>query len=95
MFIGIIGAWLGGLSADVTTAEFLYGLKYEFNSFYVTYAVIKTIVFAFIIASVSSYFGYYAKGGAIAVGKSSTLAVVSSSILILLFNYLLTNIILS
>ena len=95
MFIGMIGAWLGGLSAGVTTAEFLYGLKYEFNSFYVTYAIIKTIFFAFIISSVSAYFGYQTKGGAIAVGKSSTQAVVSSSILILLFNYILTDLLLS
>ena len=69
--------------------------KYEFNSFYVTYAIIKTIFFAFIISSVSSYFGYQTKGGAIAVGKSSTQAVVSSSILILLFNYILTDLLLS
>jgi phospholipid/cholesterol/gamma-HCH transport system permease protein len=95
MSIGMIGAWAGGLSADITTADFMYGLKYEFNSFYVTYAVIKTVFFAFIISSVSAYFGYHTKGGAIAVGKSSTTAVVASSILILLFNYLLTDIILS
>ena len=95
MSIGMIGAWAGGLSADVTTADFMYGLKYEFNSFYVTYAMIKTVFFAFIISSVSAYFGYHTKGGAIAVGKSSTTAVVASSILILLFNYVLTDIILS
>ena len=95
MSIGIIGAWAGGLSADVTTVDFMYGLKYEFNPFYVTYAMIKTIFFAFIISSVSAYCGYHTKGGAIAVGKSSTTAVVASSILILLFNYLLTDIILS
>lgn len=95
MFIGMIGAWAGGLSADVTTADFLYGLRYEFNSFFITYAIIKTVFFAFIISSVSAYYGYHAKGGAIAVGKSSTLAVVSSSILILVFNYILTDFILS
>jgi len=95
MSIGMIGAWAGGLSADITTADFMYGLKYEFNPFYVTYAVIKTVFFAFIISSVSAYYGYHTKGGAIAVGKSSTTAVVASSILILLFNYLLTDIILS
>ena len=95
MGIGMIGAWAGGLSADITTADFIYGLKYEFNPFYITYAMIKTIFFAFIISSVSAYFGYHTKGGAIAVGKSSTTAVVASSILILLFNYLLTDIILS
>ena len=95
MSIGMIGAWAGGLSADVTTADFISGLRYGFNPFYITYAMIKTIFFAFIISSVSAYFGYHTKGGAIAVGKSSTIAVVASSILILLFNYLLTDIILS
>ena len=95
MGIGMVGAWIGGLSADVTTPDFIYGLKYEFTQFYVTYAIIKTIFFAFIISSVSAYYGYHTQGGAIAVGKSSTKAVVASSILILLFNYLLTDILLS
>ncbi len=95
MSIGMIGAWVGAMAADVITADFFAGLKYEFNSFYVTYAIIKTIIFAFIISSVSAYFGYYTKGGAIAVGKSSTKAVVYSSILILIFNFLLTDILLS
>lgn len=95
MGIGMIGAWIGALSADITTAEFLFGLKYEFNPFYITYAIIKTIFFAFIISSVSAFFGYYTKDGAIAVGKSSTRAVVTSSILILIFNYILTDLILA
>tara|TARA_B100000767_G_scaffold89686_1_gene86197 strand:+ start:208 stop:495 length:288 start_codon:yes stop_codon:yes gene_type:complete len=95
MGIGMIGAWVGGLSVDITTANFMYGLKYEFNPFYISYAITKTIFFAFIISSVSAYFGYHTKGGAIAVGKSSTAAVVTSSILILIFNYILTDIILS
>jgi len=95
MGIGMIGALVGALSADITTVEFLSGLKYDFNSFYVTYAIIKTIFFAFIISSVSAYFGFYTKGGAIAVGKASTQAVVSSSILILICNYILTDLILS
>ena len=46
----LIGAWAGGLSSDITTAEFMYGLKYDFNPFYITYAIIKTIFFAFIIS---------------------------------------------
>ena len=95
MGIGMIGAWAGGLSTGITTADFMHGLKYEFTPFYITYAMIKTVFFAFIISSTSAYFGYYTKGGAIAVGKSSTTAVVASSVLILLFNYLLTDIILS
>ena len=95
MGVGMIGAWVGGLSADITSADFMYGLKYEFTPFYVNYAIIKTIFFALIISTVSAYFGYHTKGGAIAVGRASTNAVVTSSILILLFNYILTDIILS
>ena len=95
MSIGMIGAWIGGLSADISTSEFLYGLKYEFNPFYITYALIKTIFFAFIISSVSAYFGYNTKGGAINVGKASTKAVVVSSIIILILNYILTDLLLS
>ena len=95
MAIGMVGAWVGGLSVNFTTPDFIYGLKYEFISFYVTYAIIKTLFFAFIVASVSAYFGYHAKGGAIAVGRSSTEAVVYSSVLILVFNFVLTKIILA
>jgi len=61
----------------------------------VSYALIKTVVFAFIITSVSSYHGYYTQGGALEVGRSSTKAVVYSSIIILLFNVLITQILLS
>jgi phospholipid/cholesterol/gamma-HCH transport system permease protein len=95
MSIGMIGAWVGALSVNVTTTDFIYGLKYEFVPFYVTYSIIKTIVFAFIVSSVSSYFGYHAKGGAMAVGRSSTEAVVYSSIVILVFNFVLTKLILT
>lgn len=95
MSIGVIGAWIGGLSTDVTTADFMSGLKYDFKPFYITYALIKTLVFAFIVSSVSSYFGYHARGGAVDVGRSSTKAVVYSSILILIFNFILTDLILA
>ena len=95
MGIGMIGAWIGALSVNVTTVDFVSGLKYEFISFYVTYAIIKTVAFAFIVSSISSYFGYHTKGGAIAVGKSSTEAVVYSSIIILVFNFILTKLILT
>ncbi len=95
MGIGMVGAWIGALSVNITTTDFLYGLRYEFISFYITYAIIKTLVFAFIVSSISSYFGYHAQGGAIAVGKSSTEAVVYSSIFILVFNFILTKLILA
>ena len=89
MGIGMFGGWLGSISVDVTTADFLYGLKYEFNPFYITYSLTKTVVFAFIITSVSSYYGYFTKGGALEVGVSSTKAVVYSSVVVLIFNFIL------
>ena len=95
MGIGMIGAWVGALSVDITTTEFLSGLRYEFVSYYITYAIVKTIFFAFIVSSISSYFGYHVKGGSIAVGKSSTDAVVYCSIVILVFNFILTKLILA
>ena len=95
MGIGMFGGWLGSISVDVTTVDFLEGLKYEFIPFYVTYALTKTIVFAFIITSVSSYYGYFTKGGALEVGVSSTKAVVYSSVGVLIFNFILTKLLLA
>lgn len=95
MGIGMFGGWLGSISVDVTTADFLEGLKYEFIPFYVTYALTKTVVFAFIITTVSSYYGYFTKGGALEVGVSSTKAVVYSSIVVLIFNFILTKLLLT
>ena len=95
MGTGMFGGWLGSISVDVTTADFLYGLKYEYNPFYVTYALTKTVVFAFIITSVASFYGYYTKGGALEVGVSSTKAVVYSSVFVLIFNFILTQLLLA
>tara|TARA_B110000263_G_C15195330_1_gene458034 strand:+ start:187 stop:927 length:741 start_codon:yes stop_codon:yes gene_type:complete len=95
MGIGMLGGWLGSISVDVTTADFLYGLKHEFNPFYITYSLTKTVVFAFIITSVSSYYGYFTKGGALEVGVSSTKAVVYSSVVVLIFNFILTQLLLA
>ena len=95
MGIGMFGGWLGSISVNITTADFLYGLKYEFNPFYITYALTKTVVFAFIITSVSSYYGYFTKGGALEVGVSSTKAVVYSSVVVLIFNFILTKLLLA
>ncbi len=93
--IGILGGWMGGNSVGVLTSDFIRGLQYEFVPFYITYAIIKTIVFAFIITSVSAYFGYHTRGGAINVGLSSTKAVVYSSIILLIFNFILTDLLLA
>ena len=93
--VGIVGGWIGGLSVGVTTSDFVLGIQYEFIPFYIKYSLIKTVFFAFIITSVSSYYGYHTSGGAINVGESSTKAVVYSSILILIFNFILTDVILT
>jgi len=95
MGIGMFGGWIGSISVDVTTADFLYGLKHEFNPFYITYSLTKTVVFAFIITSISSYYGYFTKGGALEVGVSSTKAVVYSSVVVLIFNFILTQLLLA
>lgn len=95
MFTGVMGGWLVSvLTGIVTSYEFHYGVLYDFDSFTVTYALIKTVVFAFIITTVSAYYGYYTRGGALEVGRSSTKAVVYSIIMILVFNLALTQILL-
>lgn len=95
ILIGIVGAWVAGfLTGVVTSEEFIYGLQYSFQPYYVVYAIIKTVVFAFIITSISAYYGYYVSGGSIEIGKASTKAVVYSSIAILFFNLILTQLLL-
>ena len=95
MFLGIFGGYLFGiLTGVVTEYEYVYGIQYEFRAYNVTYALIKSTVFAYIITSVSSYHGYYTQGGALEVGRSSTKAVVYSSIIILAFNFILTQLLL-
>lgn len=90
---------LGGLGIAyftdiISVSRFTYGLQSSFNEWYVWYSIIKSIVFSVIITSTASFFGYYVKGGALDVGKASTRAVVNSSIFILFFDVLLTNILL-
>ena len=96
MFIGIFGGWVAGVSIGVvTTQNFVYGIQYEFVPFYITYSIIKIVVFVFLITSISAYHGYYTYGGSLEVGKSSTKAVVHSCIFILVFNLILTQLLLS
>lgn len=89
---GIFGAfctaWIGGI---MTASDLEYGLQYNFVEWYIWCGFIKSLFFAFIIASVSAYFGYTVEGGSIAVGKASTDSVVSSSVLILFSDLILTQ----
>ncbi len=94
--LSMVGGWLSGLlSGLVGTYEYVYGLQFGFQIFDITYALIKTVVYAFLITSISGYFGYYTTGGALEVGQSSTRAVVVSSVNIIIFNLLLTNLLLA
>ncbi|MBI3510626.1 MAG: ABC transporter permease [Bacteroidetes bacterium] len=95
MFFGHLGGFVLGVAAGVVTPfEFVYGIQYDFRPYNVFYAITKTIVFGFIIPSVSAYHGYYAKGGSLEVGQASTRAVVYSIITLLIFNFILTQLLL-
>ncbi|MGL4293076.1 MAG: MlaE family ABC transporter permease [Bacteroidales bacterium] len=95
MFTGIFGGYLVGLFTNMISAStYIYGIQTMFIEYYVWYSIQKSLVFAFIIASIASYYGYNVKGGALEVGKASTNAVVMSSIIILLFDVILTKILL-
>jgi len=92
MFLGILGGYLMGVSSGACTAyQYIYGIQAFFDPGKLYYSFTKVLVFAFIITSVSAYFGYNTRGGALEVGKSSTSAVVYSSVLILLFSLILTE----
>jgi phospholipid/cholesterol/gamma-HCH transport system permease protein len=96
IFVGIFGGYLAAVFTDALTPyEYTYGIHAYFIPFYVTYSVIKMVFFAFIITTISAYHGYYTRGGALEVGKSSTRAVVYSSILILVADVILTQILLA
>ena len=96
MIIGIIGGYMiAALTGIMIPADYIEGLQYCFVQWEVTYSLIKIAVFAFIITSISAYCGYYAKGNSLEVGKASTRAVVSSSIVIMIFNLILTQLLLT
>jgi phospholipid/cholesterol/gamma-HCH transport system permease protein len=95
MFLGIFSGYAISLfTGIIPPSEYIYGIMYDFKPFGITYALIKTVFFAFFITSIPAYHGYNTRGGALEVGKSSTDAVVYSSIVILIVNYVLTQLLL-
>lgn len=93
--VGLFGGYLiVALTGMIKVSDYLQGLRFDFNGYYITYSVVKTAVFSFIISSISSYCGYYAKGGSLGVGRSATKAIVMASALILIFNLILTRVML-
>lgn len=96
MFLGIVG----GMAAVVfggfgTLEDFITGIQRDFIPFHIIYAFIKTLVFAFLLATIPSFHGFYMKGGALEVGKASTTSFVWTSVAIILLNYILTQILLT
>lgn len=95
MGTSFVGGYLVSIFTDlIPPSRYIYGIQALFQEWYVWYGLIKSTVFAFIIASVASFFGYNVKGGALQVGKASTDGVVVSSIFILLFDVILTKLLL-
>jgi phospholipid/cholesterol/gamma-HCH transport system permease protein len=95
ILLGLIGGWTAGVfSGLVPSDDFIVGLRSWFNPFSLSYALIKTVVFAFIITSVSGFMGYTVRGGSVEVGQNSTKAVVYSSILIIVWDLILTQLLL-
>ena len=87
MVLSIFGGWISLLLSDLCSTEtYLLGIRTDFKVFNIIYALTKTVVFGFLIASIASFYGYFVKGGAINVGRASTQAVVISSICILIAN---------
>jgi len=95
MGLSLVGGWLALLVSGLASTEtYVLGIRSFFELGNIGYALVKTVVFAFLIVSISSFYGYYTKGGALDVGKSATRAVVMSNIAILIANFLLTQMIL-
>lgn len=95
MALALVGGWLALIISNLSdTATYVMGIRFYFRAFDIYYALTKTVIFGFIIVTVSSYYGYYVKGGSIDVGRSSTEAVVSSSICVLVANLIITQIML-
>lgn len=96
MFLGILGAYSAGVFGGfVSSEDFITGLQGDFNPFHLVYAFSKTILFAFILATVPSYHGYYMKGGALEVGQASTTSFVWTSVVLIITNYIVTQLLLS
>ncbi len=90
MFAGFIGAYATTYAGIITADDLTLGLLYEFKEWFLWVSIIKSVCYAFIISSVASFYGYFVEGGSFDVGKASTDAVVSSSMLILFTDIFLT-----
>lgn len=94
-FLALIGGYLAAtLTGAMTPDEYIYGIRADFIEYNVTFALIKSVVFAFLISTISAFTGYFTQGGALEVGRASTKAVTTSCIAILSADYLLAQLLL-
>ncbi len=96
MFLGITGGFIASVYGGFgNSTDFISGIQNDFIPFHIAYAFIKTFIFALILATIPSFHGFYMKGGALEVGKASTVAFVWTSVTIILVNYILTQLLLT
>ncbi len=95
MFLGIVGGLLAISLTGVPSEAYIQGIQMDFESYHVTYSYIKTLVFSFVLATVPAFHGYYMKGGALDVGKASTQSFYWTSIIIIILNYIITQLLLA
>jgi phospholipid/cholesterol/gamma-HCH transport system permease protein len=96
MWMGILGGWMAMVATGlVSTNDYVQGIRIDFEAYTIFYALTKTVFFAYIISSISGFYGYITQGGALEVGQASTKAVVFSSVVIILFNLILTQLLLT
>ena len=89
--VGVVGGGVAGsVSGLISAQDFMEGIQIAFNPFFVRFTLIKMACFGFVIVSISSFWGYYVRGGSLEVGRASTRGVVDSSIALLLLNLVLT-----
>ena len=95
MFLGIIGGLLAMTLTGVPSEAYIQGIQMDFDSYHITYSYIKTLIFSFVLATVPAFHGYYMKGGSLDVGKASTKSFYWTSIIIIILNYIVTQLLLS
>ena len=95
LILGLIGGWIVvQVTNIIPPASYITGIKAFYNGFYIFYSGFKIALFCFLISTIAAFHGYYAKGGSLGVGRSSTKAIVVTSILILLSDLVVTQLML-
>lgn len=95
MFLSIFGGYLAGtVTGEITAQEYISGIRSDFIPYNILFALIKAVVFSFLISSISSFRGYYTSGGALEVGAASTSAVTNSVIAVLIADFVCAQLLL-